>query len=175
MNLKSTSCILTTLIFIILFNQSFSYIHNPKNFLICNRLNCPHSRGVCTRDNKCVCIGDYTTVNNKELYGDYQCNYLQANQAKAFVLEFLLGFGAGHFYLGNVLLASIKFTFCLFSAILVAVSPCLSANDMKGKCYTYLMGIAGLVWIVWQSIDGVLMGISYYKDKNGIPMSSHWE
>ena len=94
-NILNTNLKMNPLIhlFIVLISLSsiFSYIHNPKNFLICNKLNCPPSRGVCTRDNKCICIGDYSTIRDKEKYGDYHCNYLQANQAKVFLLEFLIG------------------------------------------------------------------------------------
>lgn len=149
-----------------------SYIHNPKNFLICNKLNCPRERGVCTRDNKCVCTGDYVTVSN-EAYGEYRCNYLAANQAKVFILEFLVGFGVGHFYLGHFVLAGIKFAFCLGTAIIVAISPCLNTNQMKGKKYSCLMVVLGLIFIMWQAIDGILIALNFYKDRNGVSMHSN--
>ena len=178
-NILNTNLKMNPLIhlFIVLISLSsiFSYIHNPKNFLICNKLNCPPSRGVCTRDNKCICIGDYSTIRDKEKYGDYHCNYLQANQAKVFLLEFLIGFGAGHFYLGNITLAAIKFSFSLVTAIIVAISPCLSTNQMLSKKFNYVMIVLGFIWVIWQSVDGILIGLNYYKDSNGIEMKSSWK
>ena len=149
-----------------------SFIHNPKNFLICNRLNCPKSRGVCTRDNKCICIGDYMTHPDREKYGDYQCNYQQANQSKVFLLEFLIGFGVGHFYLGNTILAIIKCTFSLTTAIVVSIYPCLSANQNTGKKCNYLIMFLGLIYVTWQAVDGILIAMNYYTDSNGIEMNS---
>lgn len=159
---------------IILLNSIFQFnfrYHNPTNFLICNKINCPQDRGVCTRDNKCVCIGDYiTSINLKEKYGNYQCNYPQANQSKVFILEFLLSFGAGHFYLGNFPIAIIKFIFCLCTAILLSISPCLAYNQIKHKTYDNILMGMGFIWIIWQIIDGTLIAMNYYVDRNGVPM-----
>ena len=147
-------------------------IHNPKNYLICNKANCPKSRGICTRDNKCVCLGDYTTI--KEMEGNYQCNYQQTNQSKVFILEFLLGLGAGHFYLGNYTLAICKFLFAFITVILTAINPCLQYNQMKNKSFLYLVNIMGLVYVFWQILDGILILFNFYTDSNGIPMKNSW-
>ena len=147
-------------------------IHNPKNYLICNKANCPKSRGICTRDNKCVCLGDYTTI--KEMEGNYQCNYQQTNQSKVFILEFLLGLGAGHFYLGNYTLGFFKFTFAFITFILTAISPCLQYNQIKNKNFLYFINFMGLIYVLWQAIDGILIAINFYKDSNGIPMKNSW-
>ena len=149
-----------------------SRIHNPKNFLICNKINCPKSRGICTRDNKCVCLGDYTTI--KEMEGNYQCNYQQTNQSKVFILEFLLGLGAGHFYLGNYTLGFFKFTFAFITFILTGISPCLQYNQIKNKNFLYFINFMGLIYVLWQAIDGILIAINFYKDSNGIPMKNSW-
>ena len=149
-----------------------SRIHNPKNFLICNKINCPKSRGICTRDNKCVCLGDYTTI--KEMEGNYQCNYQQTNQSKVFILEFLFGLGAGHFYLGNYTLGFFKFTFAFITFILTAISPCLQYNQIKNKNFLYFINFMGLIYVLWQAIDGILIAINFYKDSNGIPMKNSW-
>jgi hypothetical protein len=147
-------------------------IHNPKNYLICNKANCPKSRGICTRDNKCVCLGDYTTI--KEMEGNYQCNYQQTNQSKVFILEFLLGLGAGHFYLGNYTLGFFKFTFAFITFILTGISPCLQYNQIKNKNFLYFINFMGLIYVLWQAIDGILIAINFYKDSNGIPMKNSW-
>ena len=157
---------------LIFFPTIKSRIHNPKNFLICNKANCPKSRGICTRDNKCVCLGDYTTI--KEMEGNYQCNYQQTNQSKVFILEFLLGLGAGHFYLGNYTLGFFKFTFAFITFILTGISPCLQYNQIKNKNFLYFINFMGLIYVLWQAIDGILIAINFYKDSNGIPMKNSW-
>lgn len=157
-----------------LFQLSFSFIHNPKNYLICNRVNCPKTRGVCTRDNKCICVDNYTTINNKE-YGEYQCNYFQANQSLVFGLEFLIGFGIGHFYLGNIVLGSIKLSFVLITAVLVAIHPCFDENSKASRPLFYIKIVLGLTFIFWQIADGILIATKFYTDSNGVPMSSAWK
>lgn len=157
-----------------LFHLSLSFIHNPKNYLICNKVNCPKPRGVCTRDNKCFCVDNYTTVANKE-YGEYQCNYFQANHSLVFGLEFLIGFGIGHFYLGNIVLGSIKFSFVFITAVIVAIHPCFSENNKAARPLFFLKIVLGLIYVFWQIVDGILISTKFYTDSNGISMSSAWK
>lgn len=160
------------ILLLINFEITKSRIHNPKNYIICTKINCPKTRGRCTRDNKCVCYGDYTTI--IEMEGNYQCNYQQTNQSKVFILEFLLGLGAGHFYLGNYTLGLLKFSYAFITFILTGISPCLKYNQIKNKNILYFINIMGLIYILWQIIDGILIAMNFYKDSNGIPMKNSW-
>ena len=143
-------------------------------FPVCNKLNCPRSRGICTRDNKCICLKNYITHENFTEYGEYQCNYLQSNQANIFILEFLFGFGTGHFFLGNYILGFLKLIFTLTTAFLVAVSPCLEENKMLSPNLTKTKNIMIIGYVIWQLFDGAMILFDIYKDSNGVPMNSSW-
>lgn len=146
-----------------------------KNFLICNKSNCPRGQGVCAIDNKCLCVGDYMTHTDFEKFGNTQCNYLKRNQAKVFIMEFIFGFGAGHFYLGNYILALIKFCYTFCTVVIVSIYPCLQTNKKVVGVYKYVMGFFAIGYIIWQCIDGYLIAKSIYKDSNGIEMNSAWD
>ena len=150
-------------------NNDFRY-----KFPVCNKLNCPRSRGICTRDNKCICLKNYITHENFTEYGEYQCNYLQSNQANIFILEFLFGFGTGHFFLGNYILGFVKLIFTLITAFLVAVSPCLEENKMLSPNLTRTKNYMIIGYIIWQLFDGAMILFDFYKDSNGVPMNSSW-
>ena len=143
-------------------------------FPVCNKSNCPRSRGICTRDNKCICLKNYITHENFTEYGEFQCNYLQSNQANIFILEFLFGFGTGHFFLGNYILGFLKLIFTLITAFLVAVSPCLEENKMLSPKLTKTKNYMIIGYIFWQLFDGAMILFDFYKDSNGVPMNSSW-
>lgn len=144
--------------------------HNPGNFLICSKYNCPLTQGVCTRENRCACFDRFVTVNNDK-YGDYQCNYERKSQTVAFLLEFIMGFGVGHFYLENFSFAIIKLIFSFSMAFFICFFPHFSMNIKSQKMQNmvpYLQTLFGVIYCIWQISDGVLIGINYYKDGNGI-------
>lgn len=148
-------------------------VHDPSNFLICSKYNCPPARGSCTRDNKCVCIEGYTTIQG-ENFGNFQCNYHQKSQTKAFLLEFIIGFGVGHFYLENYTLAIAKLTFCFMAAFIICFLPysILSVKSQRLRnVFPYLQTVFGIIYCAWQVTDGVMIGVGMYKDGNGIKMS----
>ena len=70
-----------------------------KPLVICNKYTCPKSRGICNEDNECVCVKGYDTIDDLSR-GDFYCNYRKKSKLIAFLLEFVLGFGSGHFYMG---------------------------------------------------------------------------
>jgi hypothetical protein len=165
-------------LFILSFNLNSNFVygktHDSSSFLICSpKINCPSPQGICTRDNKCLCLDGYTTVTDYDFEG-FQCNYLQKSQAITFLLEFIIGFGVGHFYLGNIGIAVVKLIFCFFTAFIICLSPYFSIT-MKNKILRhlvpYLQSIFGMIYCIWQVVDGVLIGLSYYKDSNGIEMA----
>ena len=164
----------------ILFISSFHNIKSIKQndfrfkFPRCNKSNCPRNRGICTRDNKCICLKNYMTHENFTEYGEFQCNYLQSNQANIFILEFLFGFGTGHFFLGNYIIGLIKLVFTLTTAFLVAVSPCLEENKMLSPRLTKTKNYMIVGYVIWQLFDGAMILMNKYKDSNGVPMSSTW-
>ena len=93
--MKQIYIIYILILFISYISQINSFLKKENDFRykfpVCNKLNCPRSRGICTRDNKCICLKNYITHTNFTEYGEFQCNYLQSNQANIFILEFLFG------------------------------------------------------------------------------------
>ena len=163
---------------ILLFMLNFQSIKSITDFRFkfprCNKSNCPRNRGICTRDNKCICLKNYMTHENFTEYGEFQCNYLQSNQANIFILEFLFGFGTGHFCLGNDIIGLFKLVFTLTTAFLVAVSPCLEENKMLSPRLTKTKNYMIVGYVIWQLFDGAMILMNKYKDSNGVPMSSTW-
>jgi len=176
--MKQINYIYALIIFLSYFSQSNSLLKQNNDFRyrfpVCNKYNCPRSRGICTRDNKCICLKNYITHTNFTEYGEFQCNYLQSNQANIFILEFLFGFGTGHFFLGNYILGFLKLIFTLITAFLVAVSPCLEENKMLSPNLTKTKNIMIIGYIIWQLFDGAMILFNIYKDSNGVPMNSTW-
>ena len=164
--------------FILIFMLNFKSIKSITDFRFkfprCNKANCPRNRGICTRDNKCICLKNYMTHENFTEYGEFQCNYLQSNQANIFILEFLFGFGTGHFFLGNYIIGLFKLVFTLTTAFLVAVSPCLEENKMLSPRLTKIKNYMIVGYVIWQLFDGAMILLNKYKDSNGVPMSSTW-
>ena len=174
--MKQNSNIFIILLLISSFIETNSVRHNDFRFKfpICNKNNCPRTRGICTRDNKCICLKNYITHENFTEYGEYQCNYLQSNQANIFILEFLFGFGTGHFFLGNYIYGLFKLVFTLITAFLVAVSPCLEENKMLSPNLTRTKNFMIVGYVIWQLFDGAMILLNKYKDSNGVPMNSSW-
>jgi hypothetical protein len=157
----------------LLFCYTSSKKHNPFNFLVCNKMNCPVTQGICTKDNKCSCYDGYKTVNDIK-YGLYQCNYQKKSQALAFILEFLIGFGVGHMYLGNIKIGTIKLTFCFLCAFFICFYPYFTIRTRSKtlrNTVPYFQSIFGIIYVFWQAMDGVLIGLSYYTDGNGIELN----
>ena len=167
-------------IIILLIVSSLKAVNSVKHndfrfkFPICNKVNCPRTRGICTRDNKCICLKNYITHENFTEYGNFQCNYLQSNQANIFILEFLFGFGTGHFFLGNYIIGLFKLVFTLTTAFLVAVSPCLEENKMLSPTLTKTKHFMIVGYVIWQLFDGTMILLNKYKDSNGVQMNSSW-
>lgn len=97
-----------------------------------------------TKKSSCVCNRGYATYygasteeegSNGKTSGIFKyCCYKQKDQFKAFLLEFLIGFGAGHFYLGKIKHAVVKlliqFSLCVFCCCAGFIG-CLRKTKLK--------------------------------------------
>lgn len=175
-------------IFSFIFNCIICVKHDPNNFLICNQINCPLDRGRCTRDNKCVCNEDYISITNNlvldekgNAYSDdikvidnHQCNYELTERSKILLLEFVIGFGLGHLFLGHYIIGIIKFILFFSTIILLSVKPCMEINNKNSKNILKISIITGIIYIIWNCIDAYLIVEGKYKDKYGLEMKSSW-
>ena len=157
-------------LFIIIFSL-FTFI-NPndketkKPLVICNKYTCPKSRGVCNEENECVCIKGYDTIDDLSR-GDFYCNYKKKSKLIAFLLEFVLGFGSGHFYIGHTVLATIKMIYTSFTCLLFCQYYSISKITEIKRVAVPLERILLIGWAVWQILDGILISFNFYKDGNG--------
>ena len=142
----------------------------------CNALNCPPLRGLCS-NNLCVCEDGYATVNNKQIKNNgIFCNYNLKSRYIAFLLEFFFPIGAGHFYSGKTILASIKlglFVFLVVSFIIVLF--CKSVNRFNANSGTitlsFLIILCLLGIVLMQIFDLIGYACGIYLDGNGVEMS----
>jgi hypothetical protein len=179
--------------------NNFKNIINCKATSYCDNMEACSSNGICyvdifsyynvtntNRNTSCICNVGWISV---EGY-DVSCCYQQKQQAIAFLLEFIFGFGAGHWYVGNKTRGLIK---TIFSSTLCAVI-CATSFFMLYKLADYesisldekkyessnvikkknrnivpvLLMVGSIIcYFIWQLIDVVLFGINHYTDGNG--------
>ena len=121
---------------------------------------------------------DKTKTTVKDLNLKY-CNYKQKAQLTAFLLEFFLPFGSGHFYalryLSGVFKLLIFFGFWIGYCVINSMKKGglswvdESLNMKVAGCFLccLCMGI-----LAWQITDIVLFSTNSYKDGNGAPLNS---
>jgi len=134
--------------------------------------------GTCNEEkNACICTEEWATFPEDS---NQQCNYHKKKQLAAFLFEFFLGFGAGHFYCENYTIASLKLTSFLFGICIICLLP-LTAKFINDRCesdsmviltscFYYLCAMGLAFWFIY---DLVIFGMNKYKDGNGIPLV-HW-
>ena len=142
-----------------------------KKVILCNKYNCPKNRGICNEDNVCVCLNGYETVDDLSL-GNFDCNYKKKSKLIAFLLEFVLGFGAGHFYMGHITLSTIKMIYTSLTCLLFCQYNSIQKITEIKRFAVPLERILLCGWAVWQIIDGLLISFGYYKDGNGYELRS---
>ena len=162
------------IISIILFS-SFKFIESndddTKPLVVCNKYTCPKSRGVCNENNECVCVKGYDTIDDLSR-GDFYCNYKKRSKLMAFLLEFVLGFGSGHFYTGHTTLATIKMIYtCLTCLMFCQYHSIRKITELKSFAVP-LERILLVGWAAWQILDGLLIAFGFFKDGNGYKLRS---
>ena len=124
----------------------------------------------------CKCKEGYTTPKEDKIY---QCCYEQKSAKTAFLLEAFLGFGAGHFYVGdNVSYIKALIYFILFVVFIITIfRVCFRKDKFQtgGNFYLRILRsacliICGCTFIIWQMVDSVMFSLRGYKDKNGVEL-----
>ena len=156
-----------TIIFISLINSTILVDDELENeLIICNKYTCPKSRGACNERNECICLKGYDTIDDLSK-GDFYCNYKKKSKLITFLLEFVLGFGAGHFYIGNINLGTVKMIYTSLACLLFCQYNSIKKITEIKRIAVPLERILILGWVVWQIVDGLLIYFGYYKDGNG--------
>ena len=147
-------------------DKNCNWTEYPEQSIRCNNdtMTCKDEE----RYHHCSCNEGYITIN--DTYNFKYCNYKQKKQLIAFLLEFCVGFGAGHFYRFEFVMASLKLVafalglvfICTFPKAAKAITDCdcdALAVILSIFYYLYLCGLA--VWYIW---DLIYFGNNYYED-----------
>ena len=137
-----------------------------SELIVCNKYTCPKSRGTCNERNECICLRGYDTIDDLSK-GDFYCNYKKKSKLITFLLEFVLGFGAGHFYIGNITLGTVKMIYTSLACLLFCQYNSIKKITEIRMVAVPLERILILGWVIWQIVDGLLIYFGYYKDGNG--------
>ena len=141
---------------------------------ICNAVNCPPLRGICSGD-LCICEEGYITLNNKSIKNNgIFCNYHLKSRFLAFLLEFFFPFGVGHFYAGKIYFATIKIgLFVLMILMCCGVLVCVNVKSINYcsfiLCLILFLNIIAL--IIMQICDLIFYALGIYNDGHGIEMN----
>jgi hypothetical protein len=140
----------------------------------CGSIKCAKNYGTCELVNTeyvCNCDSKYTTYPEES---EIKCNYERKRQLKAFLLEFFLTYGAGHFYTHNYKYAIPKlcvfvFLYCLFIGLRI-ISKAKEENKTANLIICISAAICFVGMISWQIYDVVKYAQNKYKDGNGIEL-----
>ena len=156
------------------------YSYSSQNIKACSDgILCDLDHGKCIQyddnDKKkifCKCNEGYDT-NSK--ISEVYCNYKQKSQIKAYLLELIFCFGAGHFYLHNYKKANLKLVMFVILSLLfkfVKINTKSKENNrLEVKIKFIIVGIFYIGVFFWHIIDLAFLGNNKYKDGNGIPLS----
>lgn len=134
------------------------------------RMHCNKNKTVC------YCEIEYATVPNYDTTLNY-CNYEKKYQLTAFLVEFLAGFGGGHFYARRYLFGSLKlvaflfsiFLICLFPLFAIGCSKCLE-NDWPSLIVSLIFFFCAIGMVFWFIFDLVMFGKNNYLDGYNEPL-----
>lgn len=138
----------------------------------CNGVLFIKSNGNCIND-QIICNKKYDTYPKDN---EIKCNYERKRQIKALLLELLVTYGAGHFYMENYKYAIPKlvvfvFLYCLF-IVLRIFSKAKEENKKTNLAISLSAIICFIGMIAWQVIDVVKFARADYKDGNDVTMYS---
>lgn len=129
---------------------------------------CPAVYGSCRSSTLCICKDYYANV--PELQTDGNCSYRMKKQLVAFLLEFFLNLGAGHFYRGVWYYGLIKLLIAFVAPCVICILACCFKKF--ASCATCLNILLPITLCIWWLVDVILFGINYYKDVNYIPLEN---
>lgn len=151
-------------------NTTISNFSFPcKNNSDCNFGQCINKTLLCECDYRYVNIEDNGTI--------LPCSYELKKQYDTFILELIVGFGAGQFYLSRYLHGVLKLLVYLFGILSVCLFP-FTLNKLHSKVCTHLIiffislfycGFA-IGFAVWYIYDLVMIRNNRYLDGNGFPL-----
>ena len=138
------------------------------------RVLCVLDHTTCTKYDStepCYCKKEYATRENDNVY----CDYTRKKQLVAFLLELFVGFGSGHFYRGEYLMASLKLAAFVFGIYIICLFPltvkCFDSCCESDCCiiiisiFFFLCSVGLAFWFIF---DLVRFGKNKYLDHEGV-------
>ena len=158
--------------------QLFNCDDSKENAKLCpdGETQCDHGDCIQFSDDPsqylCQCHKGYDTYPSDN---SIKCNYSKKSQLKAFLLELLLCYGAGHFYIHNYKRAIPKlivfaFFYCLFIALRI-VTKAKEENKKANLIISISAGVSLVGMVTWQIIDLVGFGKNQFEDGNNIGLN----
>lgn len=154
------------LIFLFIFLNFLLF--NLLNCRDCGKESCNDQSSICSSENICICINDYTTF---PLEDEIKCNYKQKRANTALLLEIIFPFGISHYYRGDFYLGTAKLIFASVTVFLIFYLRFVDSKREEGNPLTLkialiscLFSFAMFLWIV---IDIFMYWLLKYKDSNG--------
>ena len=172
---------LNKIVFSIIAINLLCFITSQVANITCGAYTCVSSNSTCFIDNvnqankTCICSDQYATFPHDSLL---QCNYQRKSQLTAFLLEFFITFGAGHFYVEFYQFAIPKFCFWLIGLFLYIAYRIISNkkkdededDDDNEDTTNLILALISCIFcygmLVWQIADVILFGVNYYTDGN---------
>ncbi len=140
---------------------------------------------VCLDDSTCKCADGYinlpSTLNSTNTTDTISlCQYKQKHQVTAFLLQFFILHGAGHFYTGNLNYAIPQLIICLCPTIIYSFMCIFGITIRKLDGPRGFINIIFVLFncffflsmVVWWFVDVITFGTNSYNDSNGIPLRS---
>ena len=128
--------------------------------------------GSCNSTLQCECSDDYATLTPDE---SEECNYKRKKVKIAFLLEFFLPIGAGHYYLNKLDFACFKTFFFAISVLSIVAFYRAKTNKYTPDTTKLILALNMLMFvpllITWQILDLFLFGFRLYLDSNDIEMA----
>jgi hypothetical protein len=157
-------------------DQKYFYRQN----MVCNYNTCPLPN-VCTDATTCICATGYADVPTLTQDPTMACIYVQKKQLVAFLLEFFVANGIGHFYAGRILFGVLKLLVFLGPIIIgimmcccgLALKPSENTSSCMGLCLMIFSCTFCCGALVWQLVDLIMFGMNKYRDGNNVPLQ-HW-
>ena len=156
---------------------TLSLLQGECTLIPCGDLFCSINGGRC-EDGICKCNNGFITPEEDDFYN---CCYQQKSALLAFILEALLIFGIGHFYVGNNKLGIIKaivYTILFISSLIICLKRIynkkrfiFNSNIVSKIFKTLCILVCGCTFIIWQITDSVLFCLGIYTDNKGIKLS----
>jgi len=167
------------LLIVILISQLLCFTFCTFN-ITCGDYTCLNLNSTCLVDNinkenkTCICSDQFATFPQNSLI---QCNYQRKSQMTAFLLEFFITFGAGHFYVEFYQFAVPKMFFWIIGLFLFIAYRIISKqnntdedDEDNADTTNLILALISCIFcygmLVWQIADVILFGVNYYTDGN---------